>query len=485
LPPQLVTSQRHHHQIHQHRKASSSSGSSPVGSNRSVVFEDQDPFLQTQLKAGHHHHQRTYSDRAPLVPPPLQQHRPSISSAGKGRPLNNTRLIGNQISSNSTSEIPHVHHLAKDSRQFSNSTVSLTSRAPSDTPSRTPSTASAPPMTTNNKSGWQKLFSAFKKNKGGKDGSGGGAGASTEAFCVKHSHNCSNSFLRAGISNMKGYKKSNQDRCTAFSYLEGDPELAYFAVYDGHGGTGVANYLKDHCHEFILDQPEYKEGNIEESVLKAFLQVDEELRTYGSATELTGSTATVILIKHGDLICANLGDSRAVASLQGLVKNLSTDHNTSNAQERERIFSMGGTIKDNRVGGVLIPTRSFGDFLLKSETDKPPWKQVISAVPQLQTFHLDCQWEFVVVGSDGVWDAMSNDAMVAYVRQRLSSHSAQRDKLVLSQLCEQILDMCCAKTVGRYGKNSCDNMTIIIIWFDHDTNKSDTSSSVVSSCVSR
>ena len=62
-------------------------------------------------------------------------------------------------------------------------------------------------------------------------------------------------------------------RCTAFSYLEGDPELAFFAVYDGHGGTGVANYLKDHLHEFILDQPEYKEGNMEESVLKASLQV--------------------------------------------------------------------------------------------------------------------------------------------------------------------------------------------------------------------
>ena len=62
-------------------------------------------------------------------------------------------------------------------------------------------------------------------------------------------------------------------RCTAFSYLEGDPELAFFAVYDGHGGTGVANYLKDHLHEFILDQPEYKEGNMEESALKAFLQV--------------------------------------------------------------------------------------------------------------------------------------------------------------------------------------------------------------------
>ena len=108
---------------------------------------------------------------------------------------------------------------------------------------------------------------------------------------------------------MKGYKKSNQDRCTAFSYLEGDPELAFFAVYDGHGGTGVANYLKDHLHEFILAQPEYRwtcnfvpssniqkhvvgcrEGDIPEAILKSFLAVDAELKTYGNATELTGST---------------------------------------------------------------------------------------------------------------------------------------------------------------------------------------------------
>ena len=97
-------------------------------------------------------------------------------------------------------------------------------------------------------------------------------------------------------------------------------------------------------------------------------------------------------------------------------------------------------------------------------------------------------------GSDGVWDAMINQDMIGFVRQRLQSHSNRRDKLILSQLCEQILDMCCAKTVGRYGKNSCDNMTIIIIWFDHTKtrhpthhpgDRSETGSSVVSSCVSR
>ena len=62
-------------------------------------------------------------------------------------------------------------------------------------------------------------------------------------------------------------------RCTAFSYLEGDPELAFFAIYDGHGGTGVANYLKDHLHEFILDQPEYKDGNMQDAIVNAFLKV--------------------------------------------------------------------------------------------------------------------------------------------------------------------------------------------------------------------
>ena len=86
-------------------------------------------------------------------------------------------------------------------------------------------------------------------------------------------------------------------------------------------------------------------------IFPPFFQVDEELRTYGPATELTGSTATVVLIKHGDLICANLGDSRAIASVSGMVKALSTDHNTSNAQERERVYSVGGTIKDNRYVG--------------------------------------------------------------------------------------------------------------------------------------
>jgi serine/threonine protein phosphatase PrpC len=107
----------------------------------------------------------------------------------------------------------------------------------------------------------------------------------------------------------------------------------------------------------------------------------------------------------------------------------------------------------------------------------------------MQFFKLDQNWEFVVVGSDGVWDAMSSSEMAKYIKARIAPyhyvHGKDRDKVVLSELCEQILDTCCAKTVSHYGKNSCDNMTIIIIWFDHSnrngTARSETGSSIKSS----
>ena len=54
------------------------------------------------------------------------------------------------------------------------------------------------------------------------------------------------------------------------------------------------------------------------------------------------------MIKHGELFCANLGDSRATACVNGAMKALTVDHNTSNSKERERVYAMGGSIKENR-----------------------------------------------------------------------------------------------------------------------------------------
>ena len=34
---------------------------------------------------------------------------------------------------------------------------------------------------------------------------------------------------------------------------------------------------------------------------------------------------------------------------------------------------------------------------------------------------------------------------------------------VFEKVCEDLLDTCCSKTVDKFGKNSCDNMTVILI----------------------
>ena len=37
----------------------------------------------------------------------------------------------------------------------------------------------------------------------------------------------------------------------------------------------------------------------------------------------------------------------------------------------------------------------------------------------MQFFKLDHNWEFVVVGSDGVWDAMSSSEMAKYIKVQI------------------------------------------------------------------
>ena len=109
------------------------------------------------------------------------------------------------------------HNLPTDHKYHSESPKCVRISIPPST-TTTPTTSSRPHASNVPQSRWQKLFSSFKKSKNStvnsSSGSSHGSGSAhaEDAFSLKHSHNCSNSFLKAGISNMKGYKKANQDR---------------------------------------------------------------------------------------------------------------------------------------------------------------------------------------------------------------------------------------------------------------------------------
>lgn len=57
---------------------------------------------------------------------------------------------------------------------------------------------------------------------------------------------------------MQGYRIHMEDSHTHILSLPDDPDAAFFAVYDGHGGAGIGKYAAEHLHNIIVRRPEYK-----------------------------------------------------------------------------------------------------------------------------------------------------------------------------------------------------------------------------------
>ena len=61
-------------------------------------------------------------------------------------------------------------------------------------------------------------------------------------------------------------------------------------------------FPQDHLHEFILEQPEYREGNMEEAILKGFLQVGKNANSNSEtvkAAKLAGRLRNITHIQGG------------------------------------------------------------------------------------------------------------------------------------------------------------------------------------------
>lgn len=97
------------------------------------------------------------------------------------------------------------------------------------------------------------------------------------------------------------------------------PKLQIFGVYDGHGGSKCAEYLKDHLHNNIILQPDFP-SNILEAIRKgSYKTEDDYLRVTAPSPDQphnkSGSCAIVILVVNDDIYILNVGDSRAIGSV--------------------------------------------------------------------------------------------------------------------------------------------------------------------------
>merc|ERR1711862_1001221 len=83
--------------------------------------------------------------------------------------------------------------------------------------------------------------------------------------------------------------------------------------------------------------------------------------------------------------------------------------------ERSRIEAAGGRVllvDCWRVDGNLNLSRALGVFEYKDRKDLPPEKQKITAAPELKEVILKPHDDFVVMGSDGVFDVFTSERLV-------------------------------------------------------------------------
>ncbi|XP_057972950.1 probable protein phosphatase 2C 74 [Malania oleifera] len=212
----------------------------------------------------------------------------------------------------------------------------------------------------------------------------------------------------------KGRREVMEDGYSAMVDILGDPNQAFFAVIDGHGGRAAADYVAENLGKNIMKAVEHvgEEGDfhLEKAIRGGYLATDKEFLSQGVCG---GACVASVLFKDGEAYVANVGDCKVVVSRKGVANALTNDHRVATREdERLRIESSGAYVHCHngvwRVQGSLAISRAIGDLYLKE------W---IISEPEITKFCLTSECQFLIVASDGLWDKVKDQEAVDMVLQ--------------------------------------------------------------------
>lgn len=199
-----------------------------------------------------------------------------------------------------------------------------------------------------------------------------------------------------------------------------------FCVYDGNGGHEVAEFLAQHVQaallaagaEAITQRPLKALGDAVDSAERQLLLSYAEGNSTAAAA---GSTLCAVLLIDDKLHVAHVGDSRAVLARATETKQLTRDHKPGCSIEAKRILSDdpdAHITSDGYLYGELAVARNIGSAHLKRD----PSRKALIATAEVATFELRPTDDFVLIASDGLWDAISSNEAVSCARRVLSDN---------------------------------------------------------------
>ncbi|KAG5564224.1 hypothetical protein RHGRI_000428 [Rhododendron griersonianum] len=258
-----------------------------------------------------------------------------------------------------------------------------------------------------------------------------------------------------GRSNMEDTHICITDLAKNFGYhVLGEEVISFYGVFDGHGGKGAANFVRDHLPRVIVEDADFP-LELEKVVTRSFMETDAAFAKSCSLESAlsSGTTALTAMIFGRSLLVANAGDCRAVLSRRGMAIEMSKDHRPCCDIERMRIESLGGFIDDGYLNGQLGVTRALGDWHMNGLKETTTGMGgPLSAEPELKLLTLTKEDEFFIIGSDGMWDVFTSQNAVDFARRKLQEHND------VKKCCKEIVE-------EALKRGAMDNLTVVMVCF--------------------
>ena len=292
---------------------------------------------------------------------------------------------------------------------------------------------------------------------------------------------------RAGTEE-DGKTKINQDSYIVLPKVNDIENFSIFAVLDGHGPHGhlVSKYVSQNIIDNITTNVLINSSkNVEDIYLSlkkndfaiiknAFITADENIKNMDFDVDESGTTCVLLIILGTHLICANVGDSRCILTysenndpeLSELkVLPLSIDYKIAIPEERNRIIKAGGLVEQlkDSMGERAGPFRVFkpgkdypGLAMSRSIGDAIAKKMGVIAEPGIIEHNLNGGVKFIVLGSDGIWEFLSNEDVRDIGKVFYLNCEA-------NDLCEELYSSSLIK--WKCNDSTVDDITIIAIYF--------------------
>uniref|UniRef100_A0A3B5L685 Protein phosphatase, Mg2+/Mn2+ dependent, 1Db n=1 Tax=Xiphophorus couchianus TaxID=32473 RepID=A0A3B5L685_9TELE len=269
--------------------------------------------------------------------------------------------------------------------------------------------------------------------------------------------------------------------------------VAFFAVFDGHGGREAAHFASEHLWDLLKRQRGFwskEHGEVCAALRKGFIachqamwkELPEWPKTITGLPSTSGTTASVIVIRGVHMYVAHVGDSAVVVgvkennsdiTLQAL--EITQDHKPELPKEKERIERLGGhKIINNSMprlthnGPVrrstvidqipfLAVARSLGDLW---SYDFYSGEFVVSPEPDTTVMTLDPKrHRYIILGSDGLWNMMppKNAVNMCYSHDKMAVRTGPK-----GMSCARRLG-CTALLFWKERMLRADNTTVIVL----------------------